>query len=157
MDRTSPVKRNFNRFVPLAGMGNPHLQTLLPRLIRRRILLQPHWQRLELPDGDFVDLAWSEDPAQARGKPRMVLFHGLEGSFHSPYTHGLLLACQARGRLGVVMHFRGCSGEPTACDASITPAKPAMHAISCTGCNSAGARCRPLRWVSHLAAICWPT
>lgn len=44
-------------FRPLSGAGNPHLQTLLPRLVRRRVLLQPHWQRLELPDGDFVDLA----------------------------------------------------------------------------------------------------
>ena len=112
MEPECPVIRNCNPFVPLAGMSNPHLQTLLPRLVRRRILLQPHWQRLELPDGDFVDLAWSEDPAQARTKPRMVLFHGLEGSFHSPYAHGLLQACQARGWLGVVMHFRGCSGEP---------------------------------------------
>ncbi len=112
MDPERPVIRNCNPFVPLAGMSNPHLQTLLPRLVRRRILLQPHWQRLELPDGDFVDLAWSEDPAQARTKPRIVLFHGLEGSFHSPYAHGLLQACQARGWLGVVMHFRGCSGEP---------------------------------------------
>jgi len=101
-----------NTFRPLAGMSNAHLQTILPRLVRRRIALQPHWQRLTLPDSDFVDLAWSEDPAQASHKPRVVLFHGLEGSFHSPYAHGLLQACRQRGWLGVVMHFRGCGGEP---------------------------------------------
>ncbi len=89
-----------------------HLQTLLPRLLRRRVTLRPHWQRLDLPDGDFVDLAWSEAPAQARHKPRLVVFHGLEGSLHSPYAHGLIEAAKARGWLGVVMHFRGCSGEP---------------------------------------------
>ncbi|MDQ9430860.1 hydrolase, partial [Serratia marcescens] len=50
------------------------------------------WQRLELPDGDFVDLAWSEDPAQAKHKPRLVVFHGLEGSLNSPYAHGLVEA-----------------------------------------------------------------
>ncbi|EOS95471.1 hydrolase [Erwinia tracheiphila PSU-1] len=99
-------------FQPPAGGRNPHLQTLLPRLVRRRILLVPHWQRLTLPDGDFIDLAWSEDPAKARYKPRVVLFHGPEGSVNSPYAHGLLLACQQHGWLGVVMHFRGCSGEP---------------------------------------------
>ena len=93
-------------------MSNAHLQTVLPRLIRRRIQLKPHWQRLTLPDSDFVDLAWSEDPRFARHKPRVVLFHGLEGSVNSPYAHGLLQACQQRGWLGVVMHFRGCSGEP---------------------------------------------
>ncbi|QKJ85335.1 hypothetical protein PMPD1_0355 [Paramixta manurensis] len=117
MDRTSPDNMNFNHssdfhFLPMRGMRNPHLQTLLPRLFRRHITLQPHWQRLDLPDGDFVDLAWSEDPALAQHKPRAVLFHGLEGSFHSPYAHGLLQAWKARGWLGVVMHFRGCSGEP---------------------------------------------
>jgi len=99
-------------FQPMAGMRNAHLQTLLPRLVRRRITLQPRWQRLTLPDSDFIDLAWSEDPAQASHKPRVVLFHGLEGSFSSPYAHGLLQACKQRGWLGVVMHFRGCSGEP---------------------------------------------
>ncbi|PLR50314.1 hydrolase [Chimaeribacter arupi] len=98
-------------FQAMRGARNPHLQTLLPRLYRRRALLTPHWQRLELPDGDFVDLAWSEQPEQAAHKPRVVLFHGLEGSFYSPYAHGLLHAWQQRGWLGVVMHFRGCSGE----------------------------------------------
>ncbi|KFK93054.1 MULTISPECIES: hydrolase [unclassified Serratia (in: enterobacteria)] len=99
-------------FRPLTGASNPHLQTLLPRLVRRHVLVKPHWQRLELPDGDFVDLAWSEDPLQALKKPRVVLFHGLEGSFYSPYAHGLLNAWSEKGWLGVVMHFRGCSGVP---------------------------------------------
>lgn len=99
-------------FVPMKGVSNCHLQTMLPRLIRRKVLFTPHWQRLELPDGDFVDLAWSEDPEQARHKPRLVVFHGLEGSLYSPYAHGLIHAAKQRGWLGVVMHFRGCSGEP---------------------------------------------
>lgn len=102
----------FDTFHPMSGASNPHLQTLLPRLVRRHPMLQPHWQRLELPDGDFVDLAWSEDPLMAAAKPRAVLFHGLEGNFYSPYAHGLLHAWRSRGWLGVVMHFRGCSGEP---------------------------------------------
>ncbi len=102
----------YESFHPMRGATNPHLQTLLPRLFRRKIFLTPHWQRLELPDGDFVDLAWSEDPQNARHKPRVILFHGLEGNFNSPYAHGLLTAWQQRGWLGVVMHFRGCSGTP---------------------------------------------
>lgn len=99
-------------FTPMRGFSNCHLQTMLPRLFRRKVKFTPHWHRLELPDGDFVDLAWSEDPAQARHKPRLVVFHGLEGSLNSPYAHGLVEAAQKRGWLGVVMHFRGCSGEP---------------------------------------------
>ncbi|WP_058910351.1 hydrolase [Entomohabitans teleogrylli] len=99
-------------FIPLPGARNPHLQTMLPRIIRRRLKFTPHWQRLDMPDGDFVDLAWSEDPALARHKPRLVVFHGLEGSLLSPYAHGLIEAARQRGWLGVVMHFRGCSGIP---------------------------------------------
>ena len=78
-------------FTPMRGFSNCHLQTMLPRLFRRKVKFTPYWQRLELPDGDFVDLAWSEDPAQARHKPRLVVFHGLEGSLNSPYAHGLVM------------------------------------------------------------------
>ena len=44
-------------FVPMRGVANRHLQTMLPRLIRRKVQFTPHWQRLDLPDGDFLDLA----------------------------------------------------------------------------------------------------
>ncbi|MBD3703088.1 hypothetical protein IE985_06640 [Klebsiella pneumoniae] len=47
----------------MRGVGNRHLQTMLPRLIRRKLRFTPHWQRLELPDGDFVDLASERRPA----------------------------------------------------------------------------------------------
>lgn len=99
-------------FHPMYGMSNCHLQTMLPRLIRHKLRFTPYWQRLELPDDDFVDLAWSENPTQAQQKPRLVVFHGLEGSLYSPYVHGLIQVARQHGWLGVVMHFRGCSGEP---------------------------------------------
>lgn len=98
-------------FQPMTGLSNPHLQTLLPRFIRRNPLFSPHWQRLMTPDDDFVDLAWTEKPEQVGNKPLFILFHGLEGSFHSPYANGLLHAASQEGWLGVMMHFRGCSGE----------------------------------------------
>ncbi|MEG0532189.1 MAG: hydrolase, partial [Citrobacter sp.] len=117
MVEITPTEMNLpaddsREFRPMRGISNRHLQTMLPRLIRRKVKFDAHWQRLELPDGDFVDLAWSEDPHQAKHKPRLVVFHGLEGSLNSPYAHGLIEAAQKRGWLGVVMHFRGCSGEP---------------------------------------------
>ena len=100
-----------NNFRPLTGASNPHLQTLLPRLVRRRVLLKPHWQRLELPDGDFVDPPERRSGAGARQTARGAVPRP-EGSFYSPYAHGLLNARRERGWLGVVMHFRGCSGVP---------------------------------------------
>jgi predicted alpha/beta-fold hydrolase len=66
-------------------------------------------QRLELPDGDFLDIDWL-DAEQARA-PTMVLFHGLEGSSFSGYAQALASVCRHRGWRCAVVHFRGCSGE----------------------------------------------
>ncbi|MBD1571394.1 hydrolase [Aliivibrio sp. S10_S31] len=102
----------MDNFTPATGLSNAHIQTLLPRFLRRSPLFNAYWQRLELPDSDFVDLAWSENPNKAGEKPLFILFHGLEGSFDSPYANGLLAAAKEQGWLGVMMHFRGCSDVP---------------------------------------------
>lgn len=104
----------MTQFLAAKGLSNPHLQTLLPRLLRKKPLFNPQWQTLFTPDGDFLDLAWSEDwrSADAQHKPLFVLFHGLEGSFKSPYANGLMHAFAKQGWLSVMMHFRGCSGKP---------------------------------------------
>lgn len=68
-------------------------------------------QRIDTPDGDFLDLDWLQTEAP-QGTPLLVLFHGLEGSSRSHYAIGLMRALAARGWLGVVVHFRGCSGAP---------------------------------------------
>ncbi len=101
-------------FTPAAGLKNPHLQTLAPHLIRRTALFEPVWQTLDTPDGDFLELVWSENwqTEQAQTKPVFVLFHGLEGCFYSPYANGLLNAFARAGWLAVMMHFRGCGGKP---------------------------------------------
>ncbi|ETO49096.1 hypothetical protein L326_0122600 [Yersinia pestis 113] len=82
-------------FRPLAGASNPHLQTLLPRLVRRHVQLSPYWQRLELPDGDFIDLAWSENPELAREKPRVCSSTVWKGIF----TALMPTVCYAPGKL----------------------------------------------------------
>ena len=104
----------MSAFLPPLGLANPHIQTLLPRLFRRRPLFEPIWQTLETPDNDFLDLVWSEPPEQVghNNKPIFVLFHGLEGSFYSPYANGLMHAFAQQGWNSVLMHFRGCSGRP---------------------------------------------
>ena len=64
-------------------------------------------ERLELPDGDFVDLCLTGNA----GGPVVAVFHGLEGCVDSHYVKSVLAAIEKRGWLGVLMHFRGCSGE----------------------------------------------
>ncbi|MDE1348732.1 hydrolase [Vibrio aestuarianus] len=104
----------MTQFIAATGLKNPHLQTLIPRLLRKKARFEPLWQTLPTDDGDFLDLAWSEDrhSEQSKNKPLLVLFHGLEGSFYSPYANGLMHAFAESGWLSVMMHFRGCSGKP---------------------------------------------
>jgi len=85
-----------------------HAQTIYPLLIKSAA---PNYrrERWSTPDGDFIDLDWVDGPADA---PLVVLFHGLEGSSRSHYAISLMHAVKRQGWTGVVVHFRGCSGEP---------------------------------------------
>lgn len=88
----------------------PHAMTIWPAIGRGRIPLATRAERFELPDGDFVDLAWIGEPDSRA--PVTAIFHGLEGSIDSSYVRGIGRAIAARGWRAVLMHFRGCSGEP---------------------------------------------
>jgi predicted alpha/beta-fold hydrolase len=85
-----------------------HAQTIWPLLIKGPL---PRYrrERWDTPDGDFIDLDFVDGTA---GVPCVVLFHGLEGSSRSHYARRLMHAVEQRGWHGVVVHFRGCSGEP---------------------------------------------
>jgi predicted alpha/beta-fold hydrolase len=84
------------------------LQTLYPSLFRRRKVPPLTRERVELPDGDFVDLDWTR---QTDGMVVLIL-HGLEGSLDSHYTGGMLSALARDGHTAGLMYFRGRSGEP---------------------------------------------
>ena len=101
----------MQEFVAAKWLTNPHLQTILPRIIRKKPLFEPIWQRINTPDGDFLDLCWTESPDKTANKPIVILFHGLAGGFCSPYANGLLHSVKQQGWVGVLMHFRGCSGQ----------------------------------------------
>jgi len=91
-----------------AWLPGGHLQTIYTSLFISVPQVDYRRERLELPDGDFLDLDWVDGK---NGVPVVVLFHGLEGSSASFYAHDLMHAVQQRGWNGVVAHFRGCSGE----------------------------------------------
>ncbi|WP_083627792.1 hydrolase [Salinicola sp. MH3R3-1] len=98
-------------FDPPWWLRNAHVQTLLPRLLRGRSLRQDP-EIVNLPDGDFVELAWASPVPTRDDAPIFVLFHGLEGSFDSPYARELLYTASNLGWRAVLMHFRGCGREP---------------------------------------------
>ncbi len=95
-------------FKPAWWLRNPHLQTLWSKFFRWNIKNLPLTrERIELPDGDFVDLDYTEN----KGQPMVLILHGLEGSISSTYAKGMLQAIHRSGWQGVFMNFRGCSGE----------------------------------------------
>jgi len=86
-----------------------HLQTIYPYLILRSKPPAYERERIDTPDGDFVEFDWVN---ATRNAPTVVLFHGLEGCSQSHYATQLMHAVTAKGWRGVVAHFRGCSGQP---------------------------------------------
>ena len=94
-------------FTPAWWLPGAHLQTLVPNLLPRRGVALRR-ERLEMPDGDFLDLDWGPQ----REGPLVLLLHGLAASSRSPYAAGLMRRLAQAGGQGLVMHFRGCSGEP---------------------------------------------
>ena len=100
-------------FQPAWWLPGPHLQTAGARLLRRRGNM-PLWrERIELPDGDFVDLDFATDPKilQGNGRPLVLLLHGLDGSAQSKYALETYRALNRHGIAGVGLNFRSCSGE----------------------------------------------
>ncbi|MGD8378160.1 MAG: hydrolase [Gammaproteobacteria bacterium] len=101
-----------SEFRPPWWLRNAHLQTILPNVLRPLPNLRLRRERLELPDGDFVDIDWT-GPEQG---PIVVLLHGLEGSVRSRYAAGLMHQLASAGLRGALLYFRGCSGEPNRLD-----------------------------------------
>ncbi len=99
---------SIRAFEPAAGLRGPHRQTLGAWLLGAGP--RPAWrpERLELADGDFVDLAHLPGIRATR----VCIFHGLEGCIDSHYVGALATALNRRGHAVTFMHFRGCSGEP---------------------------------------------
>jgi uncharacterized protein len=97
-----------SRFRPPFFLRNGHFQTILPTLFRRRFLVSFNRERLELADGDFVDLDWSTS-----GKDRLaIISHGLEGSSHDDCVRGMATRLRRMGWDVLAWNFRGCGSEP---------------------------------------------
>ena len=92
---------------PPAFLPGGHLQTIHPALCRRVRVVTQRRERLELPDGDFLDLDWAAD-----GRERLaILSHGLEASSKAPYIQGMAAALREQGWDVLAWNYRGCSGE----------------------------------------------
>lgn len=90
-----------------AHLRGGHLQTIYPALFRRVPRVTKRRERLELPDGDFLDLDWS---TQDRDR-LVILSHGLEANSSAHYIQGMATTLQRRGWDVLAWNYRGCSGE----------------------------------------------
>jgi len=97
-----------SRFSPPVFLRNGHVQTILAAILPRKSTVRYTRERLELPDGDFLDLDWSR-----QSNSRLIIFcHGLEGSANNSDIRGVVTAANAAGFDALAWNFRGCSGEP---------------------------------------------
>ncbi len=98
-------------FKPAPFLANGHLQTLYPAFFFRPKKPDTTIEIFELDDGDFVECVWHLKPHIEDKRPIVVLFHGLEGSAHSPYIQRAMNVLGEAGYAVVVMQFRGCGKE----------------------------------------------
>lgn len=101
-------------FKPAWWCRGAHAQTLFGALFRTRLKLRLNRRRLELPDGDFLDLDFLEAPSSNRRRPipRVVILHGLEGSSSASYIQSLIRVIYRQNWDAVVINMRMCSGVP---------------------------------------------
>jgi predicted alpha/beta-fold hydrolase len=95
-------------FRPPFLLRNGHLQTILPVILPRRIAVSYDRQRLELADGDFLELDWS----RCNSRRLAIVTHGLEGGTNGGYIRGMVSAMNGAGWDAVAWNFRGCGSEP---------------------------------------------
>ena len=96
-----------SRFRPPWWLRNAHVQTILPVLLPPRVSVSFRRERLELPDGDFLDLDFAEGGADRVA----ILSHGLEGCSRNGYIRGTAAALLRAKWDVLAWNFRGCSGE----------------------------------------------
>ncbi|MDP1601888.1 MAG: hydrolase [Legionella sp.] len=99
-----------SEFKPAWWLTSPHGQTLYPALARRIQAPVDKKERIELPDGDFIDVAWAINGVSPDA-PLVILLHGLGGNLNSTYVAGFMRVFNQNGWRAVLMHFRGASDE----------------------------------------------
>ena len=106
------------KFQTSFGLKNRHIQTLYSSLFtmfpwgRKLPKIELKIEKFELGDGDFLECYWHNKPKHDSNAPVVILFHGLAGSYKSPYIQGTMQELAKNGFASVLMHFRGCSGIP---------------------------------------------
>lgn len=95
-------------YSPAWWIPGAHLQTLWGKFFRRQRPAPTVVERWDTPDGDFLEV---HRLSAARGAPRVLLLHGLEGTVRSHYAQALLNEAARRGWGADLLIFRSCGSE----------------------------------------------
>jgi uncharacterized protein len=98
-------------YLPPRFLRHGHTATILSSFFPAGPDQWSAFERLELPDSDFLDLAWMLHPAP-QPAPLAILSHGLEGSFNAPYIRSLARTLHAAGWNILAWNYRSCGGIP---------------------------------------------
>lgn len=104
-------------FRPAWGLANPDAQTLLAVFLRHNTRdVSFRRERIETPDGDFVDIDFADVKGMTwadlgESAPVVLLLHGLEGNATGGYACELYRQLATQGIRAVGLNFRSCSGE----------------------------------------------
>ena len=97
-----------SNYRPPFPFRNGHFATIYAGTIRKVSGVLQKRERLELKDGDFLDLDWSECVQPT--KKAAILLHGLEGDAQRHYIIGSAKKLTQNGFDTCAVNFRGCSG-----------------------------------------------
>lgn len=102
-------------YQPPGWLRHGHLSTILSSFLPAAREGWTRRERLELPDGDFLDLAWQQSPgpgAAIAARPLAILSHGLEGSLQASYIRGMARTLGGAGWDVLAWNYRSCGGIP---------------------------------------------
>jgi predicted alpha/beta-fold hydrolase len=89
---------------------NGHFETVFPSFFRKVKEVCYTRERIDTPDGDFLDLDWSK----VGSNRLLVVSHGLEGHSQRPYVQGYVKYFNRMGWDVLAWNCRSCSGEMNA-------------------------------------------
>lgn len=113
-----PLIENIT-YQPSLFYRSTHINTIYTALWRPSLHLNYERERIETPDGDFMDLDWSK----VGSDKLLICVHGLEGHARKPYMRGMMHYFNQNHRKNgenneiqagwdsVGINLRGCSGE----------------------------------------------
>jgi uncharacterized protein len=103
-----PIIHTSN-YIPPRYLFNGHFETIYPSSFRKVAGVAYRRERLDLPDGDFIDLDWARLPDET-GK-LVIVSHGLEGNSTRHYVTGTVKKFNTLGWDALAWNCRSCSGE----------------------------------------------